>query len=445
MKKCFICTQLISFVLILYYYYKSEKDKPGRKILHANNDTSNTITAPGDNQQPEEEKPGSRILYVPNIANSTITALSDNQTFILAPYYDLRGPTPIIRVLAIIHHSVRELYCWFHCIHSSSVTVRAEVDLHAERYGYPYGTADLLCTEPPNCSYHYISVHWSNATNITQLLLFEVRNRPPHTLSVNFTVCISTMYGDYNNVLQTIQSIEMYKLLGAGRVTIYVNKCHENVDKVLQYYIEEGILEVVPWPIDKFLRTSKLWRFYLNKNSQVHYYGQTATLNDCLNRNMYKSKFVFFNGIDEIILPRKHYNWGSLMQSLQQQYPQTSVLIFENHVFKTSANRSELNIWEDIPGVNILLHNYRDPNNKYINSYKFVVDPRQVYQIRVHRILKSKGKHEHVSKDTVIIFHTKGLQEKYGDKSLIEDRTLWRFNLSLTQNVKVIQRVFLHR
>ncbi|XP_063315810.1 glycosyltransferase family 92 protein F13G3.3-like [Pelobates fuscus] len=375
-----------------------------------------------------------------NIGNSTITALGDNQTFILAPYYDPRGPTPSIRVLAIIHHSVRELYCWFHCIHSSSVTVRAQIDLHRDMFGHPYGTADLLCTEPPNCSYHYISVHWPNATNITPLTLFEVRNRPPHTLSVNFTVCISTMYGDYNNVLQTIQSIEMYKLLGAGRVTLYVNKCHENVNKVLQYYVEEGILEVVPWPIDKFLRTSTEWRYNLKSKNQIGYYGQTATLNDCLYRNMYRSKFVFLNDIDEIILPVKLHDWGSLMENLQKKYPKSSVFRFENHVFFPSANKSRLNMWTNISGVNILLHTLRKFKiQKRFKNTKLLVDPRKVFQTSIHNVLKREGKTTVVTREMAISFHAKNITPQ---DSLTEDRTLWRFNVSLEQNSnKVIQEV----
>ncbi|XP_063315809.1 uncharacterized protein LOC134615252 [Pelobates fuscus] len=422
-----------------------EEEKPGSRLLNVPKIAHSTITSLGDNLQ-EEEKPGSRLLYVPNIVNSTITALSDNQTFILAPYYDPRGPTLSIRVLAIIHHSVRELYCWFHCIHSSSVTVRAQIDLHRDRFGYPYGTADLLCTEPPKCTYHYISVHWSNATNITQLPLFEVRNRPPHTLSVNFTVCISTMYGDFNNVLQTIQSIEMYKLLGAGRVTLYVNKCHENVDKVLQYYVEEGILEVVPWPIDKFLRTSREWHYNLNSTNQIGYYGQTATLNDCLYRNMYRSKFVFLNDIDEIILPMKHRDWKSLMQSLQKQYPESSVFRIENYFFPKHGNGYELNKWKDIPGINILLHTFREQaSKKMVDARKLIVDPIKVYQTSIHNVIKNNGKATNISNKTAIVFHARKTGPRFGQEFLKKDRTMKRYSESLIRNVdKVIHQVFSH-
>uniref|UniRef100_A0A8C5MX12 Glycosyltransferase family 92 protein n=1 Tax=Leptobrachium leishanense TaxID=445787 RepID=A0A8C5MX12_9ANUR len=406
MKKHFyVITLLVSIFLIIYYLY----DKPSTS------------------------KPGRGILHIP----TTITPLGDNRTFILSPYYDPRGHTPSVRVLAIIHHSVTELYCWFHCHPDSSVSVWAQIDLHGEWFGYPYGTAALLCAEPPDCPYRYISVHWSNTSHITQLPRFEVRNRPPPAApSVNFTVCISTMYGDYNNVLQTIQSLEMYKLLGAGRVTLYLNQCHQNLEKVLRYYVEEGILEVIPWPIHKFLRTSDQWLFYLNNNSQVHYYGQTATLNDCLYRNMYRSKFVFFNDIDEIILPVKHHDWPSLVESLQQRYPEASAFLFGNHIFPVFINGSEVNMWGEVPGVNILLNHYKEPVGLY--NEKLLVNPRKIYQTSVHKILKKDGQYGYVSPDLAYNVHCKDRRPIVGHDSLIEDRTLSRYNVPLTKNVNKV-------
>ncbi|KAM8939637.1 glycosyltransferase family 92 protein F13G3.3-like [Pelodytes ibericus] len=379
------------------------------------------------------------------ISTSSITALGDNQTFILSPYYDLRKKPAIVRVIAIIHHSVTDLYCWFHCTHNSSIMVKAQIDLHKDRFGFAYGTADLLCTEPPLCDYHYISVHWSQIRNRTELPWFEIKNRPPQEFSVNFTVCISTMYGDYKNVLQTIQSIEMYKLLGADRVTIYVNKCHESVDKVLQYYKNEGILEVVPWPIDKFLRTSKKWHYTANSTSQVGYYGQTATLNDCVYRNMYRSKFVMLNDIDEIILPLEHQDWGSLMQTLQRDHPQANVFLFENHVFRGFSNGPEWYMWKNITGINILPYVYREPFHiRMISARKLIINPRKVYQTSIHVAAKFDGKSARVRNKTAIVFHAKERKQPFALKTLIEDKAICRFNASLTQKVnKVIENILL--
>ncbi|XP_068129113.1 beta-1,4-galactosyltransferase galt-1-like [Hyperolius riggenbachi] len=373
----------------------------------------------------------------------TITAL-DNQTFIISPYFDPReGPS--VRVLAIIHVSVEELYCIFDCSLNQTIYTRANIDLHRDRFGFPYGTADLLCSEPRGCDYEYVSFQTLPYQNMTPNLLFKVKNRPPPQISSNFTVCISTLYGGYNNVLQIIQSIEMYKILGASRVTIYNTSCSQNVSRVLLHYIDEGILEVVPWPITKHLKTSTTWRFFKGLASEIGYYGQTAALNDCLYRNMFRSSYVLLNDIDEIILPVTDRNWPSLMKRLQRDYPNASVFHSENHIFSTSVNTSEFDLWPNIPGVNILRHPFRQPIDwKLFNDRKMIVNPRKIFQTSIHSALKFKGRSINLPANMTITFHCTNKQIKdIPPEKLIRDNLLWRYNKSLVPNVdKVIQKLF---
>ncbi|XP_073473422.1 beta-1,4-galactosyltransferase galt-1-like [Aquarana catesbeiana] len=374
------------------------------------------------------------------IATDTITAL-DRRTFIISPYYEPRlGQS--VRVIAIIHVSVKELYCIFHCSSNQNVFVRAEIDLHSDRFGFPYGTADLLCAEPSGCDYTYMSFSSTVSINTDQSLLFEVRNRPPQPISSNFTVCISTLFGNHNNVLQMIQSIEMYKILGASKITIYNTNCSQDVDKVLRHYIDEGILEVVPWPIDRHLQTTTEWHYYDGLNAEIGYFGQTAALNDCLYRNMYKSKFLLLNDIDEIILPVKDWDWSSLMENLQNKYPDTSVFLFDSHLFPIPVNISGFDMWSHVPGVNILTYRLRLPNQpNNFNSPKMIVNPRDVFQTSIHVATTHKQK-SNISEEMAILFHCK-TKNKYTIKDLVPDDRSMRYNLSLVPHVdKVIQRLF---
>ncbi|XP_073468306.1 beta-1,4-galactosyltransferase galt-1-like [Aquarana catesbeiana] len=377
------------------------------------------------------------------IATDTITAL-DRRTFIISPYYEPRlGQS--VRVITIIHVSVKKLYCIFHCSSNQNISVRAEIDLHSDRFGFPYGTADLLCAEPSGCDYTYLSFSSTYSTTAGQNFLFKVRNRPPQPISSNFTVCISTLFGNYNNVLQMIQSIEMYKILGASRVTIYNTNCSQDVDKVLRRYIDEGILDMVPWPIDHHLQTSKKWQYYKGLKAEIGYFGQTAALNDCLYRNMYKSKFILFNDIDEIILPVKDWDWSSLMENLQNKHPDTSVFLIENHIFPNSVKISGFDLWSHIPGVNILHHSVREPMSwKLFNGRKLIVNPRDVFQTSIHSALKQRGHWKNIESDMVLTFHcTHKYRRDITTEDLILDDVLRRHNMSLVPHVdKVIQRLF---
>ncbi|XP_063806562.1 uncharacterized protein LOC134987324 [Pseudophryne corroboree] len=387
------------------------------------------------------------------LTTDTITPLRDNRTFIIAPYFEHRIHNKrAVRILSIIHHKeVKELYCWFCCTVKKSVEVsKAQIDILSNRFGFPYGATNLICMEPPGCHAKYLSVHTSPTGNMTQLPLFRIQNQDMRPFSTNFTVCISTMFGNYSNVLQFIQTMEMYRILGAPQVMIYLNNCSPQVGKVIQYYIAEGIVEVIPWPIDKYLRPARAWHYSMEAKD-IGYYGQVTTLNDCIYRNMYRSKFVLLIDLDEIILPIKHQTWDSLMESLQQQNPGVGVFLFESHNFPqtitTDGNFSNISSWKSLPGSNILQYVHREANRSYdFNPWKMIVDPRKVIQTCVHNVIRSTGGSKKVSVKTALLYHCRESRKNLPKITLIEDRTIWRYNASLIRNVnKVLSQVDLQK
>uniref|UniRef100_A0A8C3S9T6 Glycosyltransferase family 92 protein n=1 Tax=Chelydra serpentina TaxID=8475 RepID=A0A8C3S9T6_CHESE len=380
-------------------------------------------------------------------ANNTITAIKDTNTFIIAPYFDNRK-SKITRVIGIVHHEkVKDLFCLFCCQPNGEIYVsKAAIDVHSDRFGFPYGAADLLCSEPQNCDPNFVSINWDPKGNIDQLPRFEIKNRKAEIFPVEFTVCISTMFGNYNNVLQFIQSIEMYKILGAQKVIIYKNSCSKLMEKALEFYIAEGTIELIPWPITSYFNVSSYWHFSQD-TKDIGYYGQITALNDCIYRNMYRSKFVLLNDIDEIILPFKHPDWKIMMSSLQEQNPGAGIFLFENHIFPITLYDStdifNITSWNAVPGVNILQHIHREPDRKNVfNPKKMIVDPRKVVQTSVHSILHAYGDSVNVPIDVALVYHCrKPIQEKLPRESLIRDTTVWRYNSSLIMNVNnVLQK-----
>ncbi|XP_061459527.1 uncharacterized protein LOC133373642 isoform X2 [Rhineura floridana] len=375
----------------------------------------------------------------------TITQLEDNHSFIIAPYFDHRSEL-LIRVISIVHHEkVKELYCLFCCqdYNSSIIMVKANIDIHKDRFAFPYGTADLLCLEPQNCYPRYMSVRTSLELNFAQVPIFEIQNQNIESPPLEFTVCISTMFGGYNNILQFVQSIEMYKILGAQKMVIYKNKCSQLMEKVLEYYVSEGIIEIIPWPIHLYLSVSAYWHYSMDAKD-IGYYGQITALNDCVYRNMYRSKYVLLNDVDEIILPIKDADWKSLMQRLQEQNPGRGVFLFENHVFRNtvSAPTSPFNFssWSPVPGVNMFQHIYKEPNRKSdFNNKKMVVDPRKVIQTSIHSVLKMYGDPVEVSSEIAINFHCRIPERKdVPNEALIRDTILWRYNTTLIANINKV-------
>ncbi|XP_066466978.1 uncharacterized protein [Tiliqua scincoides] len=415
------CLLGFSFVLTLPYFWTQNNSSLPKRIMQRGKDVCKGRTA-----------------------NSSISALSDNRTFVIAAYVDYRIET-MTRIIGIVHHEeVRQFHCWFCCSARDKAYVsKAVINIHSDRFGFPYATADFLCLETAGCEPRYVALR-QHQESPNQALWFEIRNRQTETYPVEFTVCISTMFGGYNNVLQFVQSVEMYKLLGVQKVVIYKTSCSPLMENVLEFYAAEGTVEVIPWPITSFLNVSTEWQFTRN-GTQIGYYGQIAALNDCVYRNMYKSRYVLLNDVDEIILPVQYPDWKTLMRSLQEQNPQAGVFLFENHVFPNNVfATTDVPSWDAVPGVNILQHVLREPDRKeVINPRKMIVDPRKVVQTSVHSVLHGLGESVDVPMEIAMVYHCRTpFQPHLAKEALIKDTTLWRYNSSLFQAVnKVLQEM----
>ncbi|KAM4521283.1 uncharacterized protein PAE49_002511 [Odontesthes bonariensis] len=246
----------------------------------------------------------------------------------------------------------------------------------------------------------------------------EVKNQEEKTDSFpyNFTACISTMF-DFTNVLQLVQSLEMLQILGVNRVVIYKTNCSLDTQRVLHYYTHKGLVEVIPWSLSDYLRVSRGW---LPKHGpgQLHYFGQIPALNDCLYRYMYRSRYVAFHDIDELILPQAVNSWLELMPRLERKFGPDSCYKFENNVFpvnfvppphKARTLPQPQRLWEKVSGPNILAHLYQEPIDPYerYKNYKIIVNPRSVFSTSVHGVLKSKKDCTWVYRRMARIYHTR--------------------------------------
>ncbi|KAG1928057.1 glycosyltransferase family 92 protein [Pimephales promelas] len=268
-----------------------------------------------------------------------------------------------------------------------------------------------------------------------------IRNKVAReTFKFNFTICISNLFGDYNNALQFAQTIEMYKLLGVQHVVIYKTKCGPDLEKLLKHYETEGILEIVSWAIDTFLNPSSGWNIKKHKGD-VHYYGQLVTLNECIYRHMYQSRYVLLNDIDEIIMPYEHTSLTPLMEDLQSAHPNVGVFLIENHIFSKTqfedSGKFKRAEWKNIPGVNIMEHIYREPDRKNIyNPTKMIVNPRMVQQTSVHSTLKEIGGRYHVPFNVCRIVHVRvPFQRNLTKDQLFVDKRVWDFEQELIPNI----------
>uniref|UniRef100_A0A673N428 Glycosyltransferase family 92 protein n=1 Tax=Sinocyclocheilus rhinocerous TaxID=307959 RepID=A0A673N428_9TELE len=396
--------------------------------------------------EPHPEKATSHIPVSsqhtrPQALNS-ITPIKDSEHFMVSAFIDHRLDG-VIRVISIISRNhLQPLYCVYCSTEQVCKTVYTDVQIHSDHFSFPYGASDVICKgkHMQDATHVLITTDKIDSANLKMEYL-PIKNKVvQETFKFNFTVCISNLFGDYNNVLQFAQSMEMYKLLGVQHVVIYKTSCGPDLEKLLKHYETEGMLEIVPWPIDQFLNPSSGWNIKIHKGD-IHYYGQLVTLNECIYRHMYQSKYVLLNDIDEIIMPYKHASLPSLMEDLQSAQPNIGVFLIENHIFpKTQFEESgkfKRAEWNNIPGVNIMEHIYREPDRKNIyNPTKMIVNPRKVQQTSVHSSLKNTGGSFLVPFNVCRIVHVRvPLQGHLTKEQLFVDKRVWDFEQELIQNV----------
>nr|XP_046269097.1 uncharacterized protein LOC124072016 [Scatophagus argus] len=377
------------------------------------------------------------------ISNDTITPLDNTKHLLVSAFMDQRVKDFDIRIIGIFRRdSIQPLYCVFCCSGWSSTATPTTIFQHPDNFGFPFVTTDVVCPIPRNCKATHVSLQTQEyRVNVFNQTWLPIRNQKgKEEKKFDFTVCVSNLFGDYNNVLQFAQTLEMYRLLGVDRVVIYNTSCGPDLDRLLQGYIQEGFVEMVPWPIDKFLNPSRGWLFS-ESGGDVHYFGQLTTLNECIYRSMERSQYVLLNDIDEIIMPYQHNSLKLLMETLQKQHPRTGVFLIENHIFPKKHfepnGTFHLPQWNGVPGVNILEHIYReDPDRKIYHPHKMIIQPRMVEQTSVHEVLKNFGDRYKVPPDICRIIHVRvALQGALTVEQLNVDKRLWDFSEKLIPKV----------
>ncbi|XP_074548318.1 uncharacterized protein LOC141806609 [Halichoeres trimaculatus] len=376
-------------------------------------------------------------------AVNTITPLNSTKHFLVSAFKDRRVKGFDVRIISIFkRNSIRPLYCLFCCEGQLSKTQVAKILQLSQNFGYAFGTTLVMCLVPDGCNASHVTLQTEpERPKVVNQIWLPIRNQrsrgeEEERMQFNFTVCISNLFGGYNNVLQYAQTLEMYRLLGVDRVVIYNTSCGPELDRLLKSYSQTGFVEVVPWPIDMFLKPSIGW-VPSRHRGQLHFFGQLTTMNECVYRSMERSRYVLLNDIDEIIMPYKYDSLVSLMDVLQQQHPETGVFFIQNHVFpgqySEPSGRFRLPQWDGLPGLNILEH-----ISKLIIPggipFKMIIQPRLVEQVAVHRPLKFSGGTVKVPRNVCRMVHVKNY-EIPRPEDLREDKRLWDFQEKLIPNV----------
>ncbi|KAL2096571.1 hypothetical protein ACEWY4_008719 [Coilia grayii] len=359
--------------------------------------------------------------------------VQDSRTYLVASYVEQRSRPSKVRTIAIVKRTEYVGYFCTFCCDDALRNSSATYEIHSDNFGFDYGTADIMCLIPKNCSMPTHVAVYKGPLGPQKLQFLPIHNQHEQydSFPYQFTICISVMY-EYANVLQLVQTLEMFKLLGAHHVAIYQSSCNGAAQRVLDHYVQEGFVEIIPWPITKYLNASRGWQPSVSPGD-VHYFGQIAALNDCVYRFMYQTKYIVLQDLDELIVPLRMDSWVELLPLLEQKYGVSTSFEFENNVFRNTwsgrnaAQRPKE--WRGVPGVDILDHVWREPNDpNAFNNFKVIVNPRTVYSTSVHGLLSADSSGVRVDRNVARMYH---IREPYRmdvtTEDLITDERLWDF------------------
>ena len=317
--------------------------------------------------------------------------------FIYSAFFDDRdndfegreNSSATIRMMTIMPRKMKGDYPTLYCLgmlkagqHWSSLVTYYEM---CENHGMRYGGYILSCRLPkelwqtPPCSVLVSSSTVS--TNNSQWLNVHSAGK---TRKHKFEVCVPPLFGEIDEK-DLIEFIELARIFGAERIHFYIYEVSRSILTVLLYYRKRGIVSVLPWKLNDQLK----------RKNQLHYNGQSTNIQDCLYRNMFSTRYLAFMDVDEMVVPRNHSSWFSMITSVKN-YSQHAGFSINSVFFDPNWSQEG----------SVTLHRLTNIiRTKQLSRYrtKCMVNPRRIFEIGIH----------HVSKPVVASLETVKLPEEF--------------------------------
>ncbi|ESO07536.1 hypothetical protein HELRODRAFT_170076 [Helobdella robusta] len=261
-----------------------------------------------------------------------------NETFVYAAYVDKRESLYEVKLVAIskgvesYSENVKYCYLWFHDKDKPEIVmVQQRSDNHFDALTR-YAGFFFNCHWNDKVATPY-AVSLSTKPCSEQKRFFKIKDNSFYMKNslYNFSVCVTPLHNNYNNVSQLIEMIEINRLFGANHFTFYKHSVGDELQRALNLYEKEGIIDVLNWNlpvnVDPFPEDPRI-------EIEIHYFAQLAALNDCLYRNFLKYKFIVFSDMDELIVPQLHNSWFEMLRHASAEWSSRNVLLQDVQTFQ---------------------------------------------------------------------------------------------------------------
>ena len=360
-------------------------------------------------------------------------------TLVYSAWFDDRKVQRFIRVLLLTstRDPLPSLFCHFgtcapkqNGVYTSKASFYQNSGNHFMKFGCFIGS----CLLPPEldckpCFVYISSRPTSKVLNkntdsvVLPVGLIDHQHSTENVSRRQYGICIPPLHGEIS-VERLIEFLELSQILGASYFTFYNLAASEKVRGVLNYYEDKGLVRVLPWNLPS----------YIGKYD-IHYFGQTLSIMDCLFRSMSQLDFVAFNDLDEFIVPLRHENIITFLEKTHRE--EYCGYCFDSATFDPSK--------EDFPPSRLLMtqhvfHRTRKPTPFW---NKCVVDPRKIFEQGIHHIVTPIEDNYIVNQvdwNITRVFHYRKCHDTQAlmhCSTFEEDKTMQKFGAQLNRNFRI--------
>ena len=357
-------------------------------------------------------------------------------TLVYSAWFDDRPSQRYIRVLLLT--STRHpppLFCHFESASKQKTLISsASFYQHNENHYMHFGGYIASCVLPPAlnnipCSIN-ISTSTSKAPNqstdsvVLPVGFIDHQHNAEKVSRKQYGICIPPLHGEIV-ADRLIEFFELSQLLGASLFTFYNFAVSEEVSEVLNYYEDKGLARIFLWNLPS----------YIGKYD-IHYFGQTLSIMDCLFRSMSYLDFVAFNDLDEFIVPLEQDNMIALLEKIHQD--DHCGHYFQSVIF--DPVREDLQISPLL--TQRVFHRTIDATPFWT---KCVVNPRRIFEQGVHHVSKPIEDYYTVNEvdwRTARVFHYRKCHDSDAlmapeCSGIEEDKTMQRYGERLKRNFEI--------
>ena len=298
------------------------------------------------------------------------TVDQDVGIYLFSAFYDDRPgflETPMIRTIAVVRNgSDDDLSCllWFGNNALPEVTNVSILPVGA----WFQPQAGVSCAVILSCAIEnelgrpalipeHVSIVTATQTAAKTLLRVQVPEKPKRPMA--FGHCMSVAYW-HQNPYRVVEWMELHRMWGVEEVTIYNSSLHPAAARVYRHYADKGFVDLRQAPCAFPAHPDDEEAILLN---------MSPVLNDCMYRNMYRYRRLVVTDIDEMIVPRIHANYTTMLEAIDAVYVN---LFLEQFAMRNRTNATRLSQVEQ-PDMNATILAQFPPLLSYIfdNVYFF--------------------------------------------------------------------------